>query len=391
MDTRQVCSICEYPDITEVFTFKNYPAYIVPLNPELAPDVVRGNLSLYVCSVCGHMQTINPDPEIQRLIYEVYYSYYVVDSSEAFVPHYRIPFNSFIENLSADGLLPKGNLLEIGCSSGEKADYFSSFSKQYTGIDPSTRIKTAMTNHPGHRFIQGYFPQDIPAGELFDVIVTQFNLEHIQHVNSFIQHIYETISPDGVLLIQVPDCGYFLKTSQPNFLAHEHLQYFTKSTLTVLLEKNGFKPIEWGEEGPSLITAAVKTNQPFGIDATIAETSVKNALAQVQLLKSPPDIPSSPVLFYGVGPQLYWLLNFYKGDLAKIAVADDNPNYLHQGLPGYALKIDKISADLIREMKTVILSLNKIYHLQVINRIKSLNVPCSIIYLDGNQWTVLNI
>lgn len=391
METTLCCSICEQNDVKEIFTFKNYPAYIVPLNPELAPNVVKDDLILYLCASCGHMQCLNLKQELQRLIYEVYYSYYVVDSSEAFVPYYRIPFLKFIEQLKTDGILPNGSLLEIGCSSGEKVELFSSFSKQYTGIDPSSRIEIAKSKFPNYRFIRGYFPQDLPDGELFDVVITQFNLEHIQNVNGFIRQVTHSLMPNGIILIQVPDCGYFLKTSQPNFLAHEHIQYFTKNTLSILLERNGLKPVAWGEEGPSLITAAVKSTQPFLIDQNSVSQSIQDALAQVQLLNSPPELPTSPVIFYGVGPQLYWLLNYYKGDINNISVVDDNPNYFHQGLPGYTILIERISSELIKEKNSIILSLNKLYHKQVIEKIKNLKTPCSIIFINENQWETINL
>jgi len=36
----------------------------------------------------------------------------------------------------------------------------------------------------------------------------------------------------GLLLVQVPDADYFLRTSQPNFMAHEHVHYFRRAQLS---------------------------------------------------------------------------------------------------------------------------------------------------------------
>jgi len=334
------------------------------------------------------MQIPQPDSRIQELIYENYYNFYVVDSSEALVPHYRTPFIDFLSKLVIERHLSKGDLLEIGCSSGEKVELLASFSQSYTGIDPSGRINLAINKFPQHSFIQGYFPDAIP-NKKFDVVVSQFNLEHIQDVRSFLSKIHQATNENGILIVQVPDCGHYLRTEQPNFLAHEHIQYFIKETLTILLRTTGFSPIAWGEEGASLIAAAIRT-APHEAELLTAQSNIQKAKAQTNIFNNYPDIPEAPLIFYGVGPQLYWLLSYYKGDLSKCDIIDDNPNYENQGLPGYSNIIKRASKELFQNNKPIILSLNKIYHERVIERIKSLAVKCSIYYLKQNSFTILN-
>ncbi len=386
------CHICEHTEGEELFTLRHYPAYLVPLPPAIARNVQSGDLTLWMCGRCGHMQIPKPDEVLQKLIYEKYYNYYVVDNSEALVPHYRTPFVNFINELDADGQILKGNLLEIGCSAGERIPFFSSISKTYTGIDPSDRIRIAMEKYPECTFIQGYFP-DALNGMQFDTVVTQFNLEHILDISGFIENIYDATTENGMILIQVPDCQYFLRTHQPNFLAHEHIQYFVKDTLKLLLARCNFHAIAWGDEGPSLITAAVKKDRS---KISIAETenfkqNRANARHQRDLFNEFPEIPDGPLVFYGVGPQLYWLLNAI-GNFSEdqTTVVDDNPQYHGQGLPGYRIVIQALSPDLI-EKKTIILSLNKIYHLRVIDRIKSFNKSCRLMYIKDRSWVVENI
>ena len=90
----------------------------------------------------------------------------------------------------------------------------------------------------------------------FDLIVSQFNLEHIIDVQAFVSKIHFALNSNGLFILQVPDISDFVRNKMPNFLAHEHIQYFTKDSLSKLLESQGFKNILWGEEGPSLIVAA---------------------------------------------------------------------------------------------------------------------------------------
>jgi 2-polyprenyl-3-methyl-5-hydroxy-6-metoxy-1,4-benzoquinol methylase len=385
------CFICNESDIQFIFELKDYPAYIIPVPTHLSKNVARGNLGLYCCHTCGHMQTITPDPRLQELIYEEYYSYYTVDSSESFRPPYRIPFTNFCDQLKADGIFEnKINILEIGCSSGQQVDFLRGLAENYYGIDPSERIQLAIKDYPNDNFIQGYFHQD--SLELaIDVMVSQFNLEHIENIQDFISTVYESLNSDGIIILQVPDIEDFRRNKQPNFMAHEHIQYFTRNSLGKLLESQGFEVVGWGEEGASLIVAARKTMKPTNFDFTVGTAiAVENGIKHKKLfLNSPSDIPDK-VIYYGVGPQLYWLLEKNGGDIGDCVIFDDNPDYEKQGLPGFDNVIQKPSASVLQEYKYVVLSLNRFYHSKVLERLSNFNLDLKIFYIDeSGVWNVI--
>ncbi len=102
------CAVCGGEALERLLEAPDYPAYLVPLPPALAPGVVRAPLVLWACRGCGHMQQVEPDAEVQRKIYEVYYAHYVVDAAEALVPAYRQPFEAFLHDLTARKQLPRG-------------------------------------------------------------------------------------------------------------------------------------------------------------------------------------------------------------------------------------------------------------------------------------------
>ncbi|MEO8769687.1 MAG: methyltransferase domain-containing protein [Ferruginibacter sp.] len=378
------CYICSSEKGKEYFSIDNYPAYIVPLPASYALNVVKAPLALYACDHCGHMQIPEPDSEIQRKIYEEYYNYYVVDSSEALVAQYRNPFTNFLNNLKSEYKLKNGDLLEIGCSSGERTAFFSTFGKSYTGVDPSNKIELAKNKFPQHTFIQGYFPEALPSST-FDIVISQFNLEHILDVNKFVSNIYNACNEGGLFIVQVPDANFFTRTGQPNFLAHEHIQYFIKETLSFLLQQNGFDPIAWGEEGPSLICAAKKTSSALQKISIDVESILEKVKTQATLFNDTVALPEE-IIFYGVGPQLYWLLDKFKGKMDHVIVVDDNPDYQDLCLPGYSNSITTISKELIEQKQNIVLSLNKIYHEKVLNKIKAFKVSCNVILNENNSW-----
>ncbi len=383
------CAACGGQSGVEVLRVAAYPAYLVPLPEEIARDVAIAPLRLSACADCGHLQLSAVDQEVQRLIYEVYYSHYVVDSSEALVPHYREPFRTFVAELARDGVLRRGSLLEIGCSSGESVPFFEQFCGQYTGVDPSEKIETARRNHPRHTFHRGYFPDALPPGN-FDAVVTQFNLEHMPRPDELLLAVRARATPDTVLILQVPDVDFFQRTAQPNFLAHEHLHYFRRGPLVRMLRRAGFEAVAFAPDGPSLICAARPAANAAAAEPPAAEPPLAWAERQARIFAARPALPGESVLFYGVGPLLYWLLQGAEAG-REFFVVDDNPKYAGQALPGYGTRIERPGLDLLRRAACVVLSLNVIYHPKVLDKLRAFGVPLVVHAIENGAWRTVTL
>ncbi|MEO8378512.1 MAG: class I SAM-dependent methyltransferase [Acidobacteriota bacterium] len=377
-----MCGVCGSREAMEVQSFASYPAYLVPLPLDLAAQVPRAPLELVSCLVCGHFQVPFVDAEVQRLVYEVYYKHYQVDTMESMVPAYRDPFQRVVEGAG----LRKGRLLEIGCSSGAMIPFLSRFCTEYTGVDPSERIEIALARHPEHRFVRSYFPPDQPVGT-FDVAVTQFNLEHIQNVGVFVAALAAAVRVDGTLFVQVPDAGYFLRTAQPNFLAHEHVHYFRRAQLTALLRAHGFEPETWGDEGASLICAARRVDR-VGVDSVVTDPLADAATLRA-LDVNVPELPPGAVL-YGVGLTLHWLLARSPSIGTGAVVVDDHPGYHGKGVPGYELPIEKPSPALLAG-RDVVLTLNAIYHDRVLARLRTMGPIGRVHRIADGGWTTCSL
>jgi SAM-dependent methyltransferase len=377
------CAVCTHGAAFEVLSYPSYPAFLVPLPLDLAREVIRAPLTLVACRRCGHFQVPEVDAAVQRALYEVYYTHYQVDTLESMVPAYRDPFNRLVRSLAADGLLPKGRLLEIGCSSGAMIPFLSGFCDEYTGVDPSERIELARAQYPSHTFIRSYFPSDAVPGP-FDAAVSQFNLEHIEDAGAFTAALAEAVREGGVLLVQVPDAGYFLRTAQPNFVAHEHVHYFRREQLAALLSRHGFAVERWGEEGASILCAARRTDA--GIEPSEADDPLADARALRELAADVPVLPRRPVL-YGVGLTLHWLLANDPDIAGEATVVDDNLGYRGQGVPGYDLPIGTPAAELLSG-RDVILTLNAIYHQRVLERLRAMDVRMRVHRITEDGWTM---
>lgn len=376
------CAVCTHDAAFEVLSYPSYPAFLVPLPLDLAREVVRAPLTLVACRLCGHFQVPEVDATVQRLLYEVYYTHYQVDTLESMVPAYRDPFNRLVQSLAADGLLPKGRLLEIGCSSGAMIPFLGQFCSDYTGVDPSERIELARAQYPSHTFVRGYFPSDGVHGP-FDAAVSQFNLEHIEDAGGFVAALAEAVREGGVLLIQVPDAGYFLRTAQPNFVAHEHVHYFRRRQLATLLARHGFAVERWGEEGASILCAARRTG--MSVESVESGDPLADARGLRELAADIPVLPRRLVL-YGVGLTLHWLLANDPEIAGEATVVDDNAGYRGQGVPGYDLPIETPTAELL-DGRDVVLTLNAIYHERVLERLRAMQVRMRVHRITGDGWT----
>lgn len=386
--TLTTCAVCGAATAETVIQANDYPAYLLPMPPQAAAAVLAGPLTVVACRQCGHMQQSDVDDELQRRLYQDYYSHYAVDASEALVPHYRVPFEDFFEHLGATGQLPGGRVLEIGCSAGERVDLWRRYFSGYVGIDASTRVELARQRHADATFIQGFFPEALPQGR-FNGVVTQFNLEHIPDLGAFLSAAHALTEDGAVMLVQVPDAADWTRKGQPNFIAHEHIHYFRRPTLELVLRRFGWSAFAWGEQGPSLICAARRA-PPQPVATSSEAEPLAQPLAQAGLFAARPPLPPGKLAFYGVGPLLFWLLDGI--DNSRIAaVIDDNPLYHGLALPCSGVVVQPSTPEAFAAADAVVLSLNPMYHPKVLDKLRSLTITVDVCALADGQWKVAAI
>jgi SAM-dependent methyltransferase len=373
------CSVCSGGAGEPLLHAPDYPAYLGPLPAAAAGSVRRAPITAWQCLACGHLQQSDPDPVLQHAIYADYYDHYQLDSVEALIPVYRKPFDAFVAQHAPD--LPRGLWLEVGCSSGARVELLAQFADRYVGIDPSGRIALARTRYPDREFIQGRFPDDA-ADLTFDVAVNQFLLEHITDGGAFLDSLHARAHRDAGLIIQVPDAAEFARRGQPNFLAHEHTQYFRRAQLELLLHRHGWRPVAWGPEGPSLIVAARRA-QPE--PAPLPAAALQDWSHQAALFEGRAQLPDGPLLFYGIGPVLFWMLG-HGAPAGPVHVVDDNPSYQGMAVPGFGWTISALDPALLATVRTVVLSLNPIYHDAVLGRLAATGQACRVLAWIEGRW-----
>ncbi len=136
-----------------------------------------------------------------------------------------------------------GEILDIGCATGQFLHYMSEHGWKTNGIEPDEKTRA--------RAIEEYGLQVFPEEKLnefgkskFDVITMWHVLEHVSELNVRMQQLKLLLKPEGTIIIAVPNCDSYDAKKYGQFWAGydlpRHLYHFTKSDIKLLAEQNGF-------------------------------------------------------------------------------------------------------------------------------------------------------
>lgn len=138
----------------------------------------------------------------------------------------------------------RGKLLEIGCAYG----YFLKNAQKYYkcfGIDLNPNVTRVTKENTKAKILTGDFLTRKFQKNYFDIICMFDTIEHLKYPERYLKKMYETLKPGGIVVIETGDIGSLIAKLQGRswrlVMLPDHLQYFTKSSLTQLLTNSGFK------------------------------------------------------------------------------------------------------------------------------------------------------
>lgn len=137
----------------------------------------------------------------------------------------------------------KGEILDIGCATGQFLNYMSEHGWKTTGIEPDDKTRARAIAEFGLQV----FPEEklnAFAKASFDVITMWHVLEHVSDLKGRMAQIKDLLKPQGTLLIAVPNCNAGDAQTYGEFWAGydlpRHLYHFTKLDMILLVEHFGF-------------------------------------------------------------------------------------------------------------------------------------------------------
>ncbi len=140
-----------------------------------------------------------------------------------------------------------GRVLDIGCAGGAFPKAAADLGFPVTGIEPSRwlceqgRMAYGLDLRPGVLEDYSWQPGEFSLVTLWDVV------EHLTDPAVTLRAIRPILADDGYLVINYPDINSLasrLLGSRWPMLLNVHLFYFTRRTITLFLEKQGFAVLE---------------------------------------------------------------------------------------------------------------------------------------------------
>jgi len=188
----------------------------------------------------------------------------------------------FIIATLKEHLPPGGTVLDVGCGNGIISRGVGREGFQVFGIDISDKAiekARSLTTLPNVKFEQISAEQLVADGNRYDAVICSEVLEHLNQPEKLLKVLYESLTPNGVLIVTVPNgkgprerlvtkpvirmqrnnslmwrmlprikkaLGYSGTTVQSDADDLTHVQFFTKKALQKLAAENGFKIVKFG-------------------------------------------------------------------------------------------------------------------------------------------------
>jgi SAM-dependent methyltransferase len=228
------CNLCGSRSHTEIYP-DELGDEVPPLHHGFSQDTSR-TYRIVRCNKCGLMFT-NPMPALGE-----HYTNTVDDVYLESTPQRRKTSKYAVEVLARHQ--PSGRLLDIGCNTGV---FLDAAAERYEveGIELSEwSADMASERHKVHRR---------PIGELhleqqFDVITMWAVIEHIEDPRAELKSVFDALTPGGIAAFYTGDIDSVVARVLRKkwwFFIGMHLYYFSRRTLTCLLEEVGFEFLEY--------------------------------------------------------------------------------------------------------------------------------------------------
>lgn len=218
-----------------------------PLANNLVPADRRGEreprfpLDVEFCDECKLVKltvTVPPTEMFSEYLYFSSFSKTVVDNGRDIAT--RV--------VRDRGLGSDSCAMEIGSNDGYLLAVYKEHGVPVLGIDPAANI-AAVANDRGIETINAFFGLEVArsirdSGRRASVIHANNVIAHVPAVNDVMAGIAHVLRPDGVAVIETPYVRDMIDKLEFDTIYHEHLFYYSLTSISNLLARNGLKVID---------------------------------------------------------------------------------------------------------------------------------------------------
>ena len=267
---RNVCRGCGSSDLECFLDLGDMPLAggFLPNSKEAISREKKFKLDIFFCNECSLVQILEiVDPDIMFQDYS-----FSSSTVHPLVKHFT-EYANWIDEIYA----PK-KVLEFGCNDGILLRPLVNRGVEAVGVDPSGNI-SEMGRKFGSEIVTGYFGNQDLSNKIietygkFDLVTGSNVFAHNDDPHSILNAAKQVLNDDGVLCLEVMYAGDLLEQFQWDTLYHEHLTFYSLTSIKKLFNKNGFEiinAVRLPMHGGSLRIAASKSDK-HKIDSSVNE------------------------------------------------------------------------------------------------------------------------
>lgn len=234
------------------------------------------------CPTC-HLGETDLKRDYTKFVKEFYsQGYYEGDPTRSAYADYELDKPLIVKNMQKflsfiAKKKPTGKLLDVGCAFGFVVELAVKRGYDAYGFDPSTfAAKKAGELVGNDRIQEGTIQQVRYPKSSFDIITMFDVFEHLQDPLSDMRKLHSLLKPDGIIIIATGDtrslAARIMKRRWTFFIPPQHIFFFHRKNIAVLLNKAGFTPRKWHRVGKWL---------SLGYVLHLARTTGESAFANI--------------------------------------------------------------------------------------------------------------
>lgn len=234
MSADNACLICAEENLKPLISIPDVPTLCNRLcaSEGEAVGAPRGHISLLYCESCGHIANAAFDPTLVN--YDGRF-----ENSLSFSPHYRQYADATATRVINRYGLSDKRVVEIGCGSGDFLGLLCNAGNYGEGYDPSQRTRRFPSGRGSVDIIGRNFA--IEDARVADFVCCRHVLEHLVEPVDLLRQLRKSMAKDNaIIFFEVPNGLYTLERLGIWDIIHEHISYFTPSSLIRAFQEAGF-------------------------------------------------------------------------------------------------------------------------------------------------------
>ncbi len=234
---RLECRVCRSRNLQKFLSLGPSPlANSFLHSPTQFVDETKYPLDVFFCENCSLVQLLDViDPDILFRNY-----IYLTGTSETIAEHNRAYAMTLVELLD---LQKQDLVVEVASNDGSLLKCFQTYNIRTLGIEPATNI-AEIANQGGVDTVNEFFNVNLAVSirksyQPARIVIGNNVLAHVDNPLDFLLGFKDLLTQDGLAVLQVPYLGHLLERLEYDTIYHEHLSYFSISTLKILCESIG--------------------------------------------------------------------------------------------------------------------------------------------------------